>query len=564
MENRDSICGKGNRIVKKWWKETVFYQIYMPSFCDGNGDGIGDFAGIRPKLPYLKQLGVGGIWLTPFYTSPKVDQGYDISDYYSIDPDYGTMEDFDAFIREAHELGIRVISDVVINHTSTRHPWFVESRSSETNSKRDWYVWKKPVSSKEPNNWESFFGGSAWEYDAKTGMYYYHSFAKEQADLNWANDEVKRAVFEMLDFWVHKGMDGFRLDVINNLTLTGCMEDNPYGEDGKQLHIHDVNQNGIHTFMNELKAHLCRDRELFLVGEISSDELERIHSFAVDGELDTTFNFNLGSMERFDFPVLYGQLEQMARMYGQTEWPTVFFGSHDMARFPSRFQFGEAQVKSLFTLMCTFRGIPFLYFGDEIGMRNYECREFSDARDIQGILAYRQALSEGKSEAEALNILDEKSRDHSRNTMYWNDSAYGGFSDAAPWIGYQEQPGNSAEVQMKEEDSLLNTVKELIRIRTECETLSYGKCEIGQPEDGVILIRRWDAACEVWAAVSFTENQAVIDLLKAGRQPADPQDEAGSMEILFRTQPESILLERGRISLAPYGSAIVINQAKRQ
>lgn len=529
----------------------------MPSFCDGNRDGIGDFAGIRAKLPYLKRLGVGGIWLTPFYPSPKVDQGYDISDYYGIDPDYGTMEDFDAFIREAHEMSIKVISDVVINHTSVRHPWFLESQSSRTNPKRDWYIWKEPVSSKEPNNWESFFGGSAWEFDEKTGMYYYHSFAKEQADLNWANDEVKQAVFAMLDFWVGKGMDGFRLDVINNLTLTGGMEDNPYGEDGRQLHIHDVNQAGIHRFMGELKQHVSRDRELFLVGEISSDELKQIHSFAVDGELDTTFNFNLGSMESFDFSALYGQLEQMARMYGQTEFPTVFFGSHDMARFPSRFQFEEAQVKNLFTLMFTFRGIPFLYFGDEIGMRNYECRNLSDARDIQGILAYRQALAEGKDEAEALKRLDEQSRDHSRNTMYWNDSAFGGFSEVMPWIGYQEQPGDSAEVQMREENSLINSVKELIRIRTEYETLSYGQCEIERPMDGVIVIRRWDASGELWSAVNFTEKQAVIDLKKAGLYPAEPEVGDGSMEILFVTQPDTAFLEPGRLSLAPAGSAII-------
>lgn len=301
--------------MKQWWKATVFYQIYMPSFCDSNHDGIGDFAGISSKLEYLKRLGVGGIWLTPFYASPKVDQGYDISDYYSIDPDYGTMEDFEEFIQKAHELGIKVISDVVINHTSTEHQWFKESRSSLANPKRDWYIWKEPVEGKEPNNWESFFGEKAWEYEEQTGMYYYHSFAKEQVDLNWTNPEVKQAVLEMLDFWVKKGIDGFRLDVINNLTLTDTMLDNPYDEDGKQIHKYDVNQNGIHDFMKELKEYLSKEKELFLVGEISSDDVEIIHSFTGDGQLDTTFNFNLGSMETFEFDAFYRQIEKMTELY---------------------------------------------------------------------------------------------------------------------------------------------------------------------------------------------------------------------------------------------------------
>ncbi len=196
----------------QWWKRTVFYQIYMPSFADGNHDGIGDFKGICEKLPYLKKLGVGGIWLTPFYPSPKADQGYDISDYYNIDPDYGTMEDFEMFLERAHELEIRVIADMVINHTSTGHPWFLESKSSRDNPKRDWYIWKEAKDGREPNNWESFFGEKAWAFDETTEMYYYHSFAREQADLNWANPQVKTAIFEMLDFWADKGLDGFRLD----------------------------------------------------------------------------------------------------------------------------------------------------------------------------------------------------------------------------------------------------------------------------------------------------------------------------------------------------------------
>lgn len=506
--------------MEHWWKTTVFYQIYIPSFCDGNGDGIGDFKGILSKLGYLKKLGVSGIWLTPFYSSPKVDQGYDISDYYSIDPDYGTMEDFDALIAEAHSLGIRVISDIVINHTSTEHEWFKQSRSSINNPKRNWYIWKKPVNGSVPNNWESFFGGKAWEYDDATKEYYYHSFAKQQVDLNWANPEVKKAMFQMLDFWIEKGVDGFRLDVINNLTLTGCMKNNPYDEQGKQLHLYDVNQPGIHNFMKELKQYLSRDRDLFLVGEISSDNLETIRSFVGDGQLDTTFNFNLGSMPAFDFDVLFHELSRMAEIYQQEDYPTIFFGSHDMPRVISRFGFNAEQVKNLFTLMMSFRAIPFIYNGDEIGMQSYTCFTKDDARDIQGLLAYHQAKEAGKSEEEAIRILNAHSRDHSRNTMYWDNTVNGGFSEAEPWIHYQKQDGESVSEQMKDSDSLFSYIAELIRIRSTEKALTEGSCEVVKIQESVIGIIRKYGSEKLAAIINFSQNPCVVN-----RKASDENEE---------------------------------------
>lgn len=493
--------------MEQWWKKAVFYQIYMPSFCDGNRDGIGDFAGIRSKLTYLKQLGVGGIWLTPFYKSPKVDQGYDISDYYEIDPDYGTMEEFEAFIQDAHSLGIKVISDVVINHTSSQHKWFLESRSSACSPKRDWYIWRKTSDGKEPNNWQSFFGEKAWEYDESTESYYYHSFAKEQVDLNWANLEVKEAVFEMLQFWVDKGLDGFRLDVINNLTLTECMTDNPFDEAGKQIHLYDVNQTGIHDFMRELKQYLSKKRDIFLVGEVSSDKLDIIHSFVGDGQLDTTFNFNLGSMNEFVFSELYEQLTKMTELYRGDNYPTIFFGSHDLQRFPSRFRFNDNQVKNLFTLMMSYRAIPFIYFGDEIGMKNYECYQMEDARDIQGIIAYNQAKDSEKNEEECIQILNENSRDHSRNTMYWNDFLYGGFSEVEPWINYQKQPGQSVQVQMETKSSIFSYVSQLNHYRAEKSLLVDGDCIIESPKSGVIICRRVNKEEEIKAVINFSSKE---------------------------------------------------------
>lgn len=505
--------------MKQWWKECVFYQIYVPSFCDGNHDGIGDFRGIRSKLGYLKELGIGCVWLTPFYSSPKVDQGYDISDYYQVDKDYGTMEDFELFVKEAHRLGIRVISDIVINHTSYQHPWFQESSSSIENPKRDWYIWKPPVNGKKPNNWQSFFGEKAWTYDERTNMYYYHSFAREQTDLNWANPQVKQAVFDMLDFWVGKGIDGFRLDVINNLTLTGDFRDNPSDEKGEQIHLYDVNQRGIHDFMRELKRYLSRERDLFLVGEISSDQLERIQSFVGDGQLDTTFNFNLGSMEKFDLNRMACELRTMMERYGSGRYPTIFFGSHDMPRFIDRFHFSENQAKVLFTLQMCCRGIPFLYNGDEIGMRNYVCRSINDARDIQGIIAYHKAVSEGKSEEEAVNILNRASRDHSRNTMYWEDTVFGGFSDTKPWIEYRPQPGASAFDQARDDSSLLCCVSKLIGLRSRMEALAYGECRIISDQPDVLICEREWKGTRLTAVMNFSENE--IDAAIEGAKAAD-------------------------------------------
>lgn len=410
--------------MNRWWENTVFYEIYIMSFCDSNGDGIGDIPGIISKLPYLKRLGVGGIWLTPFYPSPKVDNGYDVSDYYAVDSAYGTMEDFENMIKLSHELGIKIIIDMVVNHTSTQHPWFLEAASSRESLKRDWYIWKDSAEGDVPNNWESFFGGSAWELDRNTGQYYYHSFAGEQADLNWQNSQVEEAVGQVLDFWIQKGVDGFRFDVINNLSVSAGLEDNPVEEDGRQIHVNDVNQPGIHQKIAAICSRIRKKNpDVFLVGEISSDELERIHSHITMSSLDTTFNFNLGSREAFRPGEVVEEMKYMQMLYRSHENPTLFFGSHDMGRFPDRFSFSEGKVKCLLALMLISKGIPFLYYGDELGMRNRVLADVDDAEDIQGIMAYQAALTEGKTIEEAIRILNEKSRDASRNHMDWTEAA---------------------------------------------------------------------------------------------------------------------------------------------
>lgn len=391
-----------------WWKSSVFYEIYMPSFCDGNGDGTGDFQGLTSKLDYLRELGIGGIWLTPFYPSPRVDNGYDISDYYGVDPVFGTLDDFDHFVREAHRRGIRVIADLVLNHTSAEHPWFMESRSSRTSPKRDWYIWKDAVDGGTPNNWESFFGGTAWEWDEATGQYYYHAFAKEQVDLNWANPEVREAMKEVMSFWLGRGIDGFRLDVINFLKVSGQFKENPVTADGEQDHRFDQNQEGIVEAIRDICEFVrSQNKDVFMVGEVGSEDMEVLRRYSGGDLLDVVFNFNLGSHKELKVHEMFTELVRMEELHRPEQVPTIFFSSHDMPRHYSRFSSGDDSVdlctaKLIAALMLTAKGVPFIYYGDEIGMRDFVPADIGQMRDIQGLTAYRMAKESGMPEADAL------------------------------------------------------------------------------------------------------------------------------------------------------------------
>lgn len=463
--------------MKKWWKETVFYEIYVPSFKDGNGDGIGDFSGITQKLDYLAELGVGAIWLTPFYRSPRIDNGYDISDYLEIDPLYGDNEDFEFFLTKAHSKGIKVIVDLVINHTSTEHEWFKDSASSLESPKRDWYIWQS-----KPNNWESFFGGSAWEHDAATDQYYYHSFAREQADLNWSNPEVKQALFAVIDYWIKRGIDGFRLDVINNLTVNRNLDENPVDEKiQQQIHQFDKDQAGIVETLKEIVDFIkSKNSELFTVGEISSDDAEWIGKYSKAGLLDVTFNFNLGSVEELDVGHLFNELEKMEQLYAPEQYPTLFFGSHDMARVWSRLAEGKIEMaEMLAALMLTAKGVPFIYFGEEIGMEDLIFRQAEDLRDIQGIIGYRMALAAGQTEEVALEKAGQLSRDKARAPMQWGNEP---FSDTVSWIPHAPEAG-------KHRERLFAFYQKLITLRRS-ECLSYAKYDCLELINNLIYYQR--------------------------------------------------------------------------
>ena len=521
---------------KIWWKETVFYEIYMPSFKDGNNDGIGDFKGITSKLDYLHKLGVKGIWLTPFYPSPKVDNGYDISDYYNIDKDYGTLEDFKDFLEKAHKLDIKVIGDIVLNHTSSEHPWFKESKSSKDNEKRDFYIWRKD----KPNNWESFFGGDAWEYDNVTQEYYYHAFAKEQVDLNWANPKVYDEMIKVLRFWLDLGVDGFRFDVINYLTVNEDLSNNnPYNEKGEQIHKFDKDQNGVLDIIKKLARDIKNIKEdAFLVGE---EDLDELIDYSGKDLLDVVFNFNLGSMENFSTEKIYKEIIGMDNRYSEDQIPTIFFNSHDMERSISRFNPNgdkDGIERAMAALLLTSYGVPFMYFGEEIGMKNLFCKEISKMNDIQGITKYNIEINSGKSEKEALESANKSSRDKSRSPMQWDNSKYYGFSQVEPWINIDDKKDiETVEMCESNENSLLKIYTKLIKLRYDNQCLLYGRYNNVCLEDDVISFERKLNDEVIKVIINFSENIYEEDI---------------NGNILY-----SLSKEEDKISLAPYEFAII-------
>lgn len=457
---------------KTWWKETVFYEIYMPSFKDGNGDGYSDFKGLTSELDYIENLGIKGVWLTPFLKSPKVDNGYDVSDYYLIDSTYGSMDDFKIFLKEAHKRNIKVIMDLVVNHTSTESKWFQEAKKSKDNPFRDYYIWED-----NPNNWESFFGGSAWELDSTTNQYYYHQFDVKMADLNWGNPKVVEEIQGVLRFWLDLGVDGFRLDVINFLTTEGITTDNPTDENGKQNHLHDINQKGVKEAMKTIRKTVNEFGNRFIVGEIGSDKIEVLKQYQGTELLDVVFNFNFGSIPEFSAQRIFEELQSMERNMGN--YPTLFFGSHDMPRLMNRLAKNNLErAESLTALILTAKGIPFIYYGEEIGMENIEANSIAEIKDIQGRTHYNLALKNGKSVEEALRIGNEHNRDKSRSPMQWDNTQFAGFSELQPWIKVHENYThlNVASLE-KQKNSLLNNYKKLIALRNSEPVFQYGSYE---------------------------------------------------------------------------------------
>ena len=486
---------------KAWWKEAIVYQIYPRSFCDSNGDGIGDLNGITSKLDYLKELGIDVIWLSPVYKSPNDDNGYDISDYEAIMTEFGTMDDFDKMLSEAHKRGIKIVMDLVVNHTSDEHPWFVESRSSKDNPKRDYYIWKEGKNGKEPNNWGSAFSGPAWKYDEKTDMYYLHLFSVKQPDLNWENQKVRKEVFDMMTRWCKKGIDGFRMDVISLISK-------PEGfPDAKVVGLYgDMNicANGpkVHDYLKEMNQKVLSKFDIMTVGETAGVTLDEAKRYANSegSELNMVFQFehmNLDSGEKFKWSTkhiplvpLKENLTKWQLGLDDVAWNSLYFCNHDQPRIVSRLgddsdEFRELSAKCIATCLHMTQGTPYVYQGEELGMTNTVFNSVDDFRDLESVNAYRELIESGLyTKEDMFPKIAHKSRDNARTPMPWDTSENAGFTTGTPWLALNPNYNkiNVAD-QLKREDSVFHYYQKLIKLRKEYEIIVYGKYELLLPDD---------------------------------------------------------------------------------
>lgn len=483
---------------RAWWKEAVVYQIYPRSFADSNGDGIGDLNGITEHLPYLQKLGVDVIWLSPIYKSPNDDNGYDISDYRDIMTEFGTMDDFDRMLSRAHELGLKIVMDLVVNHTSDEHPWFIASRSSRDNEYRDYYIWKDGKDGKAPTNWQSFFSGSAWEYDKTTGQYYLHCFTKKQPDLNWENEKVRNAVYDMMTWWCEKGIDGFRMDVISALSKDPAYPD---GEvtDGIYGNIRPYVCNGprIHEFLQEMNKKVLSKYDIMTVGETAEVTIDEAKKYANnDGsELNMVFHFEHVETDATTTPILgkwgydHPDLKKLRAILNkwQTElegaaWGSLYWDNHDQPRAVSKFgndspKYRTVSAKMLATLLHMMKGTPYVYQGEELGMTNMTFGSIDECDDVEEINAYRQYVEEHKmiSSEEMLKCISAVGRDNARTPVQWNADKNAGFTTGTPWFtvnpNYKEI---NAEAALADPDSVFYYYQKLIRLRHENDIIVYG------------------------------------------------------------------------------------------
>jgi trehalose-6-phosphate hydrolase len=489
--------------TSSWWKEVVFYQIYMPSFQDSDGDGMSDFNGMTSRLDYLQTLGIKGIWLTPFLKSPKVDNGYDVADYRQIDPVYGTIGDFKHFLEEAHRRGIRVIMDMVVNHTSTDSPWFQESRKSKNNPYRDYYIWRD-----KPNNWESFFGGSTWQLDSLTNQYYYHKFAVRMADLNWSNPGVVIEIHNVLRFWLDLGIDGFRFDVINFLTTDSLMTNNPV-KDGKQIHRYDIDRPGVKKELRLLKSTINEYPDKFEVGEVGSDKIGILKQYQAPDLLDVVFNFNFGSIPAFSVERLFSEMQSMEK--NMPGYPTLFFGSHDNPRLMNRLAGGDPKrALALAALTLTAKGVPFVYYGEEIGMENITADSYEEVADIQGQTFYHLAIKDGKTPQDALKWANDHNRDKSRSPMQWENSTQAGFTSGKPWIKIHDNVANvNVQDELNQKHSMLKTYQALIALRNKEKVLQFGGYDRLECVNQRILYTRSYAGESITVVLNFGEKTRI-------------------------------------------------------
>jgi len=552
-----------------WWKKSVVYQIYPKSFYDTTGNGVGDIAGIIEKLDYLKKLGVDVVWLTPIYKSPQRDNGYDISDYFVIQEEYGTMEDFDRLITEAHKRDLKIIMDIVVNHTSTEHEWFQEAKKSKDNPYRDFYIWKdQKEDGSAPTNWVSKFGGSAWEHDKLTEQSYLHLFDVTQADLNWENERVRRSVYDMMTFWFEKGVDGFRLDVINLISKDQRFLDDDGSiapGDGRKFYTDGPR---VHEYMREMNQEVFSKYDSMTVGEMSSTTVDHCiqYSHPDRGELSMTFNFHhlkvdypngeKWALADFDFIKLKEILSTWQReMNKGGGWNALFWCNHDQPRVVSRYGNDELyhnkSAKMLAAAIHLMQGTPYIYQGEEIGMTNPKFSSIDEYRDVESLNVYEIKRAQGMNENEILEILKHKSRDNSRTPVQWSDEPNAGFTKGKPWINpadnYREI---NVEKALDDEDSIFYFYQKLIALRKQYEIITYGNYELILGEDEQIFAYIRNGAGEKLLVINnFYGSETTFEL------PENLTFEGYHSEILLSNYKDSSK-EFKQVLLRPYESIV--------
>lgn len=491
-----------------WWKKAVIYQIYPKSFQDSNGDGIGDIPGIISRLEYLEKLGIDAIWLSPVYLSPGIDNGYDISDYQKIDPQYGTMKDMDNLIKEAKKHHIRIVMDLVVNHTSDQHPWFVEAKKSQDNPYRDFYIWRDPVEGHEPNDLKSAFSGSAWKFDEKTGQYYLHFFADQQPDLNWKNPELRNKVYDMMNYCIDKGISGFRMDVIE---LIGKDPDQKIRENGPMLH----------PYLKEMNEHTFANKDMMTVGETwnATPKIAEEYSDPARHELSMVFQFENQALdqepgkEKWDLrPLDLGELKKVLIKW-QTEidfnhaWNSLFWENHDIPRVISRWgndQEYRVQCAKMFAIILhLMRGTPYIYNGEEIGMTNCPVKSIDEVEDIESINMYHERLEQGYKRADLINSINVKGRDNARRPMQWSNEENAGFTSGNPWLKVNPNyPKINVKAALADPDSIFYTYQKLIKLRHENPVVVDGDFELVENTGDSVLAFWRKLGSEKWLIVA--------------------------------------------------------------
>lgn len=520
---------------KQWWKEAVAYQIYPRSFADSNGDGIGDLQGIIEKLDYVKDLGIDVIWISPIFQSPNDDNGYDISDYQGILQEFGTMEDFDRLLAETHERGMKLILDLVINHTSDEHPWFIESRSSKESPKRDWYIWHDGKDGKEPNNWESIFSGSAWEYDDKTEQYFMHIFSRKQPDLNWEQPDVRNALYDMVNWWLEKGIDGFRVDAISHIKKRDGLPDMPnlYKLDFIPSFDMHMNQPGIDEYLLELKEKTFDNYDIMTVGEANGVSIDDAERWVGEGKgyFNMIFQFeHLGLWGKdnagagVDVPALKETLTMWQKGLEGVGWNALFLENHDQPRSVSTWgndeQYWKESAKMLGAFYFFMHGTPFIYQGQEIGMTNVQFETIEEYNDVGMINYYHIERKKGRSHEKLMEILWKQCRDNSRTPMQWNATNMAGFTTGdKAWLGMnQNYKTINVAAQADDPDSILNFYKQMVQLRKQEDVFVYGSYDLLETDERMLYAyKRTLGDKKAYVYCNFSDEVIEIDEPASGK-----------------------------------------------